>query len=114
MSSRSTFKVARQPLALDTPTVGLGRRLRAMLRRAARPCVIPFTYMWTNLRTRAKLNEAYAAQKRAPEGEPTRAWRRDFIRGELRRLRPIMNRARPRQTRLRYGQLWRLSLTAEE
>lgn len=82
--------------------------------RVKRCSKLPFTYMWTPPRVRAKLNAAFAARKpseRVQPGAPTRAWRRDFIRGELRRLRPVV--AAQHQSRLRFKQLWRLSLTAE-
>lgn len=109
MSSRSRFELGRPP-QVTPPTIG--RQLRGLLRRALHATALPFTAMWTNIRGRRLLSEAYAAQVSKAEEHPTRAWRRDFIRTELRRLRPLIREQG--QSRLTYRQLWRLSLTAAE
>lgn len=109
MSSRSSFKLGRPP-QVERPTIG--RQVRGLLRRALHATALPFMAMWTNIRARRLLSEAYAAEESKAEEHPTRAWRRDFIRTELRRLRPLI--AAQHQSRLTYKQLWRLSLTAAE
>jgi len=109
MSSRSSFKLGRPP---QVPVPTIGRQLRAILRRALFATKLPFVHMWTNIRARRLLSEAYAREPRKAQGAPTRAWRRDFIRGELRRLRPLVREQG--QSRLTFKQLWRLSLTAAE